>query len=126
MPFELNSTKINNAEHGPFKLNEKIEKIDEIISKLNLTPSNMKMQFIIEVLGKGEHTIENFNENGYDCWLWQLEGESQVNAINELNTNNLTLNDKDSVLIPANHSKTISISVIRGHLLKVIQDPRLK
>ena len=122
LPFKLNSIQVNSEEHGPYRLNEKIEMINAINNQINLTPSKMNMQFNIEVFSKGEHKIENFDQNGYDCWVWQLEGECTIKLGNDC----FILHEKDSLLVPANYSDTICFSVLSGNLLKVIQDPRLK
>jgi hypothetical protein len=96
--------------------------ISEANNKLNLTSSKMNMQFNIEVFGKGEHKIESFDQNVYDCWMWQLEGECSI----LLGTESFILHKKDSLLVPAKYSETIYISVLSGHVLKVIQDPMHK
>jgi hypothetical protein len=55
----------------------------------------------------------------YDCWFWQLEGECNI----QIGTGRFILHKKDSLLVPAKYSETIYISVLTGHVLKVIQNP---
>ena len=123
MPFDLNPIELNTNLHGPYNLQQKIKSLSGSNNKLILTPNEMKMQFIIEILGFGEHEIENLNNKGYDCWLWQIDGLSNVKISD---SEAVKLSEKDSLLIPSNITKSISISVTHGHLLKVIQDIKLK
>jgi 3-hydroxyanthranilate 3,4-dioxygenase len=118
LPFDLNTLQIDSDLHGPFRLQDRIQN-----NTFNLTQSFMKMQFVVNILGKGDYKIENFDQKGYDIWLWQLEGQSVVDVGIE---NKLSLIEKDSLLIPANYCKGLDISVSTGFLLQVIQDPRLK
>jgi hypothetical protein len=120
LPLKLNNQNLSKDKHGAFNLNDRLSDKNVL-----LTPNDLQMQFNVEVLATGEHLVENFNEKNLDIWLWQLDGSSVVQSVDE-NQDDYNLSDKDSLLIPQNYCKTIRINVQQGHLMKVSQDPKLK
>jgi len=122
-PYQLNNSVLDVERHGPFNLKKRIEESLRGVSKVSLTPEDMKMQFSIEVLGTGEHFVDAEALKRLDVWLWQFEGESDVSLDEK---NEFKLKQNDSVLVQNEKANEVKIQVCSGCLLKIAQDPSLK
>ena len=123
LPFELSQTLIDKEKHGAYNLMEMISNSKK--KSLNLTPSELNLQFSVEILQEGEFKCE-VNET-LDTWLWQLRGSSLL----EIGDESSQLSSHDSVLIPAGSCSQFGVKLNSEEsepslLMKVTQDPRRK
>ena len=125
LPFELNKTLID--KHGPYDLTSLIRSSTSD-KEINLSLPELKLQFEVTVLKKGEHKFNNFE---IDHWLWQFQGASNV-CLNDCKGENFTevftLILHDSLLVPTFYCKEMIINVETENdfILKVSQNPKLK
>jgi 3-hydroxyanthranilate 3,4-dioxygenase len=124
LPFELNDTMINKSLHGPFNLTEKISENKQSRS-VNLTPSELNLQFNVEVLKEGKFDFEL--DGQLDTWFWSLNGECSIELATVEGKESLHLHRFDSVLLPASKVQNISFR-LEGtdcSVMKVTQNPHV-
>jgi 3-hydroxyanthranilate 3,4-dioxygenase len=124
LPFQLNNTIINQNKHGAYNLAEKLSE-NKNQNLICLTPRELNLQFSVDVLKKGEYEFE-LNDN-LDTWLWSSDGESLIELNGEQNVQSFTLGKFDSLLVPENTFRKISIKLARENssLMKIVQNPNL-
>lgn len=124
-PFELNQIVLDLEKHGPYNFDSKLK--SDASNKLDLTPNELKLQFEICVLRRGEHVLDECFSKGLDVWLWQLDGSSELNLnLNNNSEQKFRLAEKDSLLASANSCSQLMLNVSDGNLLVVTQDPKRK
>lgn len=123
LPYELNRTILNESKHGPFNLKERLE--ENKSNCVNLTPTELWLQFEVEILKKGDHLFKNKSKFDNDFWLWQLNGSSVIKLNNE---REICLQQNESVLIPAQLCDEVLVKIEdeTGQLFKVSQNPEFK
>lgn len=124
VPFELNPTVLDRVKHGPYNLKDFIRTSPEGLNELDLSPPDIRLQFQVSVLKKGQHKAPPSSSGDLNCWLWQLSGSSRI--VLENSQEAVQLGTNDSVLINLADIQEIHVDAEDAVLLRVVQDPTRK
>ena len=122
IPYELNNELIQKDQHGPFNLKEKLSSNNET-TVINLTPSNLNLQFDIKAFKYGEHKLNNSDLYDRDVWFMQVNGTCNIMFRTRMKrVEDYCLNLNDTLLVPENYCEEINIKINQDScLLKFTQ-----
>ncbi len=127
--FDLSDRKLDHQKLGPFNLLDRIASLSKQTSEeiLDLTPHDLDLQFGIRIYTKGANELVVQND-GLDHWFWLLDLDENIgSSFAEIIVKNelYKLSRFDSLYVGSEQFDDIRITVARGYLLKISQDPKL-